>query len=175
MDDVTLSSLTLRDEPLVDELLTGLRSYSMAVDGVTKRFDAAKHFLTALPPGMRPASKRSLLIQQGQMSVGLIDLVIGYPDPGTAFIGLLAIIESRQGKGIGREAYNVVERALLKDGTKRARLAVIESNPVGGFWRKMGFEETGERKPFRGECVRGVSILMEKLLPTEPQAGAPFL
>jgi hypothetical protein len=43
-------------------------------------------------------------------------------------------------------------------------LAVVEANPVQGFWEKMGYVVTGEVRPHEGIQVRSVKKLMEKQL-----------
>ncbi len=99
------------------------------------------------------------------MTVGLLDIVDGYPVPGTAFIGLLAVRESAQKSGVGRALFREAERLARDDlRARNLRLAVVETNPVMGFWMKMGFRPTGEVKPFEGEVLKSSAALMEKEL-----------
>jgi uncharacterized protein len=114
-----------------------------------------KHVLGAWRPG--PGSRDEL--------VAAVDLIRGYPDPSYAFVGLLLVRWELQGTGVGREVWRAIEDLVSGwDGVQRFRLAVVETNarPALGFWRAMGFTETGERKPYRYAHLQSTSIMMEK-------------
>lgn len=97
------------------------------------------------------------------MLVGLVDLAAGYPSDHTVFLGLLAVVENRQRSGIGRAAYEAVEAFAFRElNARKMRLAVVESNPVSGFWQKMGFSETGEVRMHLGVKRESRIHLMEK-------------
>jgi hypothetical protein len=103
----------------------------------------------------------------GATPIGLVDLIDGHPEAGTVFVGLLAIAEGMQRAGWGRRAFGLVERfADIELSASRLRLAVVASNPVSGFWRRMGFIETGETRAFEGEARKSSIALMEKRLPS---------
>ncbi|WP_167367626.1 GNAT family N-acetyltransferase [Methylobacterium pseudosasicola] len=149
----------------VDAVFDDLTAYSMRVDGVPRRADAASAFVTALPPGCAPRNKHAFLARCDDTAIGLLDLIDGYPKAGTAFIGLLAIRQSAQGSGLGRMLCQAAER-FARDTlqAQSLRLAVVETNPVLGFWTRMGFGPTGEIKPFQGERITTRAIGMEKQL-----------
>lgn len=148
-------------ESIFDELTT----YSLRVDGVPRRDSAAKSFATGLPPGCMPYGKHAFLAKRENLAVGLLDIVNGYPLPGTAFVGLLAVRESVQGLGIGRALFREAEQfARNKLNARTIRLAVVETNPVFGFWTKMGLRSTGKTRPFEGETTTSRAVLMEKKL-----------
>lgn len=158
-----LEAVSAQDLCAVDAVFDELETYSLRVDGVRRRADAADAFINALPQGCEPHRKHAFLARSGALTVGLLDLIDGYPSAGTAFIGLLAIRESAQGAGLGRALYCEAERFAREGlGARVLRLAVVKSNPVVGFWTQMGFHATGEIKPFRGERVTSQSIVMEK-------------
>lgn len=149
----------------VDAVLDDLAGYSRRVDGVARRRHAAIGFATDLPPGRAARHKHAFLAMLGGEAVGLADIVDGHPSCGTAFIGLLAVRETVHGSGIGRALFEAVERFARDEiGARTLRLAVVEANPVSGFWTKMGFHPTGEIRPYEGEAVTSRSILMEKAL-----------
>jgi ribosomal protein S18 acetylase RimI-like enzyme len=98
--------------------------------------------------------------------VGILDLLLRYPDDETLYIGLLLIDRGRQAQGIGTAAYQALERELLPrwPWVRRLRLSVVRTNDqVLGFWRRMGFTETGEVRPWRYEKLESESILMDKV------------
>jgi len=165
MPELFLKPADLQDEPVVDGLLDQLTTYSMLVDGVPKAKDGARRFLTAFPASRSPESKQPFLVMHDAEPMGLADVIDGYPTAAVAFIGLLAVKEGDQRKGLGRAAYELLERFAhdrLKVGTMR--LAVVETNPVVGFWHKMGFSETGEIAQYAGEVKTARAILMEKAI-----------
>lgn len=160
---ISLVPVALDDLSDVEIIFDDLDGYSFHVDGVSRRDGAACEFATALPPGYEPQHKHSFVAQANGLSIGLLDVLDGYPSSGTAFIGLLAVRESAQGSGFGRALFQEVER-FARDELKATiiRLAVIEANPVIGFWKKMGFRPTGEVKPHEKEAVTSRAVLMEK-------------
>jgi len=162
---ISLSPVAAGDLREIDDIFDDLTNYSLRVDGVSKRSHAANEFLNALPPGFEPRHKHAFLAKRGREAVGLLDIVDGYPSPGTAFIGLLAVRETAQGLGVGGAIFREGERiALYSLKARTMRLAVVETNPVIGFWMKMGFSVTGEVKPFEGQAIKSRSVLMEKRL-----------
>lgn len=162
---MTLKPIGINDIALVDEILDGLREYSMMVDGVPKMADGARHLLTATPDGFDRESKHVFAVISGSRPVGVVDIIRDFPHPSTAFIGLLAVMEPYQRRGLGRATFKAVERfARRRLGASKLRLAVVATNPVLGFWLKMGFRETGEAKPYSGERVTSTAHLLEKLI-----------
>jgi ribosomal protein S18 acetylase RimI-like enzyme len=96
--------------------------------------------------------------------VGCIDIVRGYPDSQTAYIGLLLLREDHARRGIGSASFRIAEsevRAWTE--IQKIRLAVIATNrEVLPFWERRGFRRTGEIKPWRQEKIASEAILMEK-------------
>ena len=162
---IRLEPMNLADEAEVDRLLDRLTRYSMLVDGVPKMRDGARHLLTATPPGKKAEDKHVFKVVYGADTVGIIDIIKDYPQNGVAFIGLLAIAEDSHRQGLGRQTYQGLE-ALAQQQMKASiiRLAIVDANPVEGFWERMGFERTGEVRPYTGEAVVGNAVLMEKAL-----------
>jgi GNAT superfamily N-acetyltransferase len=162
---VTLKPIGINDIALVDEVLDGLQDYSMMVDGVPKMTDGARHLLLATPDGYGHESKHVFAVMSGSEPIGVVDIIRDFPNPSTAFVGLLAVIELHQRRGVGRTAFKAVERfACRRLVASKLRLAVVATNPVVGFWLKMGFRETGEVKPYSGEHVTSTVHLLEKPL-----------
>lgn len=166
-DDNTISLVPAALDELseVNTIFDELTTYSQRVDGVRRRGDAAYTFVTAVPAAHPHARKHAFLAKRGERAVGLLDLIDGYPSPGTTFIGMLAVRESAQGSGVGRALFREAERFARDELKARTmRLAVVETNPVVGFWTKMGFHPTGEVKPYEGVACASRSVLMEKKL-----------
>jgi GNAT superfamily N-acetyltransferase len=150
---LTLKPVGAADEALVDEVFAGLTAYSLAVDGVPRIAGAGARFLTERPPETDVARKHVFAIMHGPDAIGLIDLIADYPRPGTGFLGLLAITEPFQRRGFGRESFQLIEDFARRLGLTRLRIAVVDTNPVHGFWEAVGFARTGETASYRGEVA----------------------
>jgi ribosomal protein S18 acetylase RimI-like enzyme len=129
----------------------------------------AQSTLMFVPEGVSPDDKAPFGVWAGDELVGILDLLLRYPDDETLYIGLLLIDRGRQGQGIGTAAVQALERELLPrwPWVRRLRLGVVRSNDqVLGFWRRLGFTETGEVRPWRYDKLESESILMDKPVPT---------
>jgi ribosomal protein S18 acetylase RimI-like enzyme len=131
----------------------------------------AQSTLMFVPEGKAPEDKAPFGVWDGDELVGLLDLLLRYPDDETIYIGLLLIDRDRQGQGVGAAAYQALERDLLPGWpwARRLRLSVVRANDqVLGFWRRLGFTETGEVRPWRYDKLESESILMDKPVMGQP-------
>lgn len=143
-------------------VLEAAPGYFRQASGAPASESEAERLLTELPPGRTPADKEVLGILEAGALVGCVDLVRGHPDPATVFVGLFLLVERRQGAGLGRAAWSLVEARLRTlPGLRRLRLAVLRENPRAlSFWREMGFVPTGETSPrVEGSVVTEVHLL----------------
>ena len=127
----------------------------------------AQSTLMFVPDGKSPDDKAPFGVWDDDELVGLLDLLLRYPDDETLYIGLLLIDRGRQGQGIGTAAYRALERDVLPrwPWVRRLRLSVVRGNDqVLGFWRRLGFTETGEVRPWRYDKLESESILMDKVV-----------
>ncbi|MCD8382555.1 MAG: GNAT family N-acetyltransferase [Clostridiales bacterium] len=116
--------------------------------------------MTALPPGKTAEDRYYLGFWSGERLAAVLDLVLGYPDGETAFIGFFMVAREMQGRGFGSA---LVEElcAALNQKYRRIRLAYVRDNRQSeSFWRKNGFHPTGER--LEGE--RYTAVLTEREL-----------
>ena len=91
--------------------------------------------LQAVPPGKTLSDKYFIGFYDGETLAAMMDLITGYPNPATAFIGLFMVDAAQQGRGTG-------------SAFKTLRLAIDEGNPQSkAFWQKNGFALTGQRTP----------------------------
>lgn len=157
----------LKDDPsdvsALQRLLERAPVYHERVTGSPAAADAAEELLRDLPPGGDPEDKFVYGVYTDGELVGCVDIARGYPGPDFAFVGLLLIDESLRGLGVGRAAYELVERVALTWHVSTLRLAVLETNAdVVPFWEAMGFALTGERLPYVSGAVESHVLLMEK-------------
>lgn len=141
-------------------------TYHLNTGGIPAASTEAAESLAALPPGHGYETKFIYGILAGERYLGCADVIRGFPEPSRAMLGLLLLREDAQGKGNGRQAYAAVENAIRAWPEIRAiRIGVVEANGgVLGFWRAMGFVDTGARKPYAQNEVRSEVILLEKSL-----------
>lgn len=98
-----------------------------------------------LPPDKSPEDKYYLGFFREDQLAAVMDLVLRYPNPYTAYIGFFMMEQNCQGKGIGSELISDCAKCLAKAGFEKIRLAVDKGNPQSyAFWTKNGFVKTGE-------------------------------
>lgn len=164
-ESLTLERVDLSAEALVQEILNAAPTYSLKVDGLKSIPGDARDTLTDPPPNCTMDQKHVLVLRDGGKAVGVADVVQGFPDSDTAFLGLLLLREDHQRKGMGKSFYRMIEAMVAeKFGCRKIRLAVVDSNPVGPFWEKMGFVLTGDVRPHEGKRLKSVKRVMEKVL-----------
>lgn len=145
---------------LVQKVLEAAPKYTFNVSGEAVDVHVGAETFSALPPNLSREKKQVIGIFLEEELIGVIDLLTGFPESHIAYIGLLLVSEKFQGQGFGRKAFSQI---TLPSTISKIRLSVVESNStVLNFWKKVGFVETGVKKPFENKKVRSQSILMEK-------------
>jgi GNAT superfamily N-acetyltransferase len=165
---VTIRTLTgepaqMRDLQRVFEDAPG---YFERTTGVPPGPAEAQSTYSILPEGKGYPDKFVFGIYASDTMVGCADLVRGYPDPATATLGLLLISEPHQGRGIGRQAHQLIEGFAQDWGTcERMRIGVVRSNSgVMPFWIGLGYQPTGEVRPYRCGSVQSEVVILQKRL-----------
>lgn len=96
--------------------------------------------MAALPPGIPPSRKVYVGFFEGDALVAVMDVVDGYPDDATAFIGFFMVARAYQGRGVGGAIVAEALAYLKALGYAAARLCIDEGNPQSNaFWKKQGF------------------------------------
>ena len=76
--------------------------------------------------------------------IAVMDLIIGFPNKMTAFIGFFMIEADAQKTGLGSALVTELCNAMSGVGIKEVRLGWVKGNPQAEhFWKKNGFAETG--------------------------------
>lgn len=100
--------------------------------------------LTVLPPGREPGDKYFLGFYEGERLIAVMDLINGYPDRNTVFIGFFMTDAAVQNRGVGSEIIDALCLSLKKLGKSSIRLGWVSTNPQAEhFWHKNHFFETG--------------------------------
>lgn len=131
------------DVPLVYELCRrNPLYYQYCPPFVTE--DSIRRDMAALPPKKTAADKYYVGCFDGRQLVGVIDLILCYPNDQTAFIGFFMTEASIQGKGVGSAIIADLCACLAEIGISYVRLGWVQGNPQAEhFWHKNGFTETG--------------------------------
>ena len=104
--------------------------------------------MTALPPGKGPEDKYFLGFFQGDRLTAVMDLILNYPEDGSAWMGWLILSSACQGRGMGSGILRDTEAALRAAGFRELRLAVDKGNPQSwAFWMKNGYTRYGPERP----------------------------
>ncbi len=148
----------------LQRVLESVPTYSRRVTGAPAGPADAQSIYSILPGGKGYKDKFVFGVYADAMMVGCVDLIRAYPDKVTAHLGLLLIAASHQHRGIGSSAYRQIERYARewKD-CASMRIGVVRTNAsVLNFWRKMGYVESGEVKPYRYGNVKSETIILIK-------------
>ena len=146
MNKVPFRRLTVSDLMAVQLLHDSCSEFfSMIGDAIL----VTKDFFEERPPTLPLNQKYVLGMEKNQKLVGIWDVLIGYPEPDIAFVGLFILIPQERGKGMGRKSYLLIEDWLQHKGMKHIHLAVNFQNTSGLlFWKKMGFQHLETRALF---------------------------
>ena len=76
-----------------------------------------------------------------------MDLILGYPEKNTAFIGLFMTDVRYQHRGVGSQIISGLAAYLSACGCEKIRLVVDKGNPQShAFWTKNRFQTIGEAR-----------------------------
>lgn len=121
--------------------------------------DSVLEDMKALPPGMSYDDKFYIGFFCAEQLIAVMDLILHYPNAGTAFIGFFMMDQACQGKGIGSSIIGDVLQFLKEEGFTSVRLGVMQGNEQSRhFWIKNGFLPTGEEAAHD----QGVVAVMQK-------------
>lgn len=120
--------------------------------------------MEALPPGKEKKDKYFLGYYDNSSLIAVMDMIIGYPDAHTLYIGFFMTDIDVQGKGVGTVIIEQLCNYVREMGFQRIELAWVKGNPQSeSFWMKNKFKIIGERASNAVEQV----IAAERLLCTE--------
>jgi RimJ/RimL family protein N-acetyltransferase len=128
-----------RDGAAVAAVVDAAIDYFELETGDTDVAAIAARFFAERPPGDGPPPMK-LGVFRGDDLVGLADLSFGFPEADVAYIGLLALVPSARGAGLGGRAFAELAARAGARGARRLMLGVLEANPAARrFWERLGF------------------------------------
>lgn len=131
-----------KDVEAVFQLCKGNPQYYQYCPPAVSR-EGIKADMQALPEGKDKRDKYYLGFWNHKELIAVMDLILGYPDEKTAFIGFFMMNAKMQGQGIGSGIVEEVCAALKKD-FEYVRLGYVKDNRQSEcFWLKNHFCLTG--------------------------------
>ncbi|MEU4192914.1 GNAT family N-acetyltransferase [Kribbella sp. NPDC026611] len=167
MDELVLRPVEAGDVGAVQELIEADPGYAERVTGYPPGAADAQSLLMMRPEGLPEQAKVVLGAFTAGRLLAVVDLLRGYPDERTAFIGLLQVRWNHQGLGHGRATYRLVEQHVAAwPEIEKLRLAVVDTNAhiATKFWLRQGFAATGEERAYRYDKLETTARLYEKPL-----------
>ena len=133
---------TEEDITLAYQLYRSNAEYFQLVSGKAPARQDVLDDKSACPLDVNPAQKKYGMYLAGESGdpVAVVDVLEGFPDPETYYIGLFLIDGSRHRTGLGRALYEQLEADARMGGFQRMRLGVVDTNhKARAFWKAMGF------------------------------------
>lgn len=101
--------------------------------------------MKVLPIGNLDVKKYYIGFFENKKLIAIMDMVLGYPDEETAYIGLFMVEREVQGCGIGSFIVKEYVEYMRMLGKKTIQLAFAKGNSQSeAFWQKNGFVKTGK-------------------------------
>lgn len=137
-----IKHLLIDDLDNILALLKQCPDYFVMESGHPASDSDARAILMDLPCGKTLDDKTVLGLETNGRLTAVLEVLKDYPEPGTAWIGLLLIHPNFRGRGLGREIVSSLSAALQPAGVREIRLGVLDENISGlDFWQKLGFRQ----------------------------------
>lgn len=154
-----VEKLTENDIETIYRLCQGNKLYYRYCQAEISR-EQILRYLYLRPEGVNEDNKYYLGFFKDELLVAVLDILNGYPDEKTCFIGFFMVNILYQGQGIGTEIIESVLAYIKKIGKAKVRLGIDKENPQSkAFWKKNGFKVIKEV-----ERLGGTILLAEKIL-----------
>lgn len=102
--------------------------------------------MEALPPGKSREDKYYIGFFDGGSLVAIMDLILGYPEKNTAFIGLFMTDVRYQHRGMGSQIISGLRRIISACGAKKYVWGWTRAPQSHAFWTKNRFQTIGEAR-----------------------------
>ncbi len=162
LPDFSITRLSQQDIEALQGLYEACNDFNLLVDGLPCERDAAEKTFQDLPPGNSIDDKFLWgLFRQKHELVGVLDVVRGYPDETTWWIGLLLLAPQIRSHHLGEKVVKGFTDYVKKKGGSAVMLGVVEENAQAfRFWSKMGFEFVRQTEPRQfGKKFQKVNVM----------------
>ena len=139
----TVRRATAADAPLIQSLFAADPEYFPRVEGAPLRDDEALIVLDERPPEFPRDRKHVFVVDD----VALLDMLEGFPDARTWFLGLIFLAPAARGRGLGTRLVEATCDHARGHGAAALRLAVATSNPgAERLYKRLGFTFVARRQ-----------------------------
>ena len=141
LTEYEILTITKQSFKQVFEVYENNQEFFLLTQGKKATIESSICDIDALPPNCDIDQKIYISIWEDGRAVGVLDLIMNYPEKSSLWIGLLLISSKLHGRKIGSRLVSAVLSAAKEVGHEFAQLGVIESNIKGiNFWQKHRFE-----------------------------------
>lgn len=127
------------DVAAVEAVYRKAADYLLLESGLTPEVAARAFFEDRPPTGDEAPLKFGVLGNAGDL-VAIGDLAVGYPEVADAYLGLLLLVPTARGQGLGPAIVDEVKRRARSSGAARLLLGVLDDNErARAFWERQGF------------------------------------
>jgi ribosomal protein S18 acetylase RimI-like enzyme len=134
--------VTREDAPALQALFEQDREYWLVIEGAPLRDDEGMQVFEEVPPGFLFEKKHAFLVDD----IAFLDMLEGYPDPQTWWLGLIFLSPSVRNAGLGARLIAALADHVRASGGRALRLAVAEDNPgARRFYDRLGFRFVDRR------------------------------
>ncbi len=174
LPEVTIHLLDEDDSPAIQEVFDKSLDFMLLVDGHPASPDAGREEFNDLPPGKSPADLFifGIVRREGGLA-GLLEVLRGYPEENTWWIGLLLLTPEGRSRGLGAGVLQGFVNHVRSTGAASIMLGVVEENTSAHrFWSRMGFEQVRRTEPRSfGNKMQAVDYMRLRL--DDTRAGHP--
>ncbi|MFO1329007.1 MAG: GNAT family N-acetyltransferase [Rubrivivax sp.] len=161
----SLRRVARAEGPEFEQLVTFMvanPAYRLQTQGRVHQRRDAVDLAQDLPAGATPAQKYLWTLWHDERVVGCLEVLRGWPQAHTVYIGFLMTDERQRHRGHARAALRLLaQRSRSWSGVRRWRLAVVDSQEDAlRFWRRAGFAPTGEQ--LVSDSYRRPLVVMER-------------
>ena len=141
-----LRRATPEDELAIQALFEADPAFFELSEGAPPRPNEARELADELLPGMPAEAKELYVIEHAAGPCAVVDLLAGYPDPQTWYLGLIFVAPYARGRGLGSALLEAMVTHVIASGGIRIRLAVVVDNhDARRLYNRLGFEFVDRR------------------------------
>jgi ribosomal protein S18 acetylase RimI-like enzyme len=167
LQDYSVHQLSLEDSGAIQELWEKCLDFMLLVEGHPAEPNYGEEQFQDVPPGKSPEDLFVFgIINQQNDLVGLLDVLRGYPDETTWWIGLLLFVPDARSQGLGQKVTKGFAEYARANGGQAIMLGVVDENKLAyEFWSRVGFELVRKTEPRQfGNKTQIVNVMRRILL-----------
>lgn len=142
MSEITLKTISAENdfEDVLD-LAERARDYVLLEVGHAPDRTYVQQFFEATPPDLGRECLMHFAVMQDSAIAGVICIADGYEFPEDWWLGLVLLDPAYRGRGIGKQALDLIKARAAAAGRQAVKLAVLDTNiRAKMFWAREGFD-----------------------------------